>query len=275
MSEFLPTLLPEGAPLVIDAFDEVAALYMGKGGVREIKRKILGLPEYREPGHENNAEHQWSVAIASKTLYYNRDALGINFGTNFDISRTVDIDLVHDCAEGQSPTGDVDAMNDDPVIQSAKKENEIAVFEAIELRARWLGWVAQAGVEAVKKKTPEAKFGSDVDSLLAMRIILKYAPHRWLGINGEITTREKHDKMALTRLQTPFGHTVYEEMGRDFDKEEARRQEERLEPLFPYTENYGEFMRMTELYKAFKGRKEWPKRELVVDWQWPPPGRVS
>lgn len=262
----LATLDPERADDVIVALDEVAQLYMSK--VRKISRKILSIGRNPDIVQENNAEHQWSAVIATLTLWHNRDALGIGFAPDFDITKSVESQAIHDVGESFSETGDVDAMNDDPQTQTAKRENEIDAFDRLARTSKYLGWIGVSGRAAEEKATPETMFNSDVEKHLAIRVIRLYAPHRWLGINGEITTREKHDRIMGQKLLTPFGKTLYVAQRRDFDREEQRRRERRLQPLFPPTENYGHVMRESYLHQHYMGYKIWRPHKLTVDWDY-------
>jgi hypothetical protein len=249
--EQLPSLDAEHSAEALEAIDEVVKLYMN--GVRKVERRILSVPERNGIFHQENvAEHSWSVSLAVRTLWENRSDLALTFGNNFNIGLALAAADVHDVAE--SIAGDIDAMSEDPNILAGKDEEEEA-FREIEKNNKYLGWLAE------QKDRPEFKFSSDVDKHIGTRVICRYAPYRWWGFAGEITTREKHERIMRQKMRTQFGHTLYDEILRDFDNREAVKKERNQLPLFPPNEEYANLVRSSFLHKSMMGYRIWPDKK--------------
>jgi hypothetical protein len=229
-NNFLPALDPDRADEALRAVDEVVRLYIN--GIRKVERRILSVPDKVGTGpQENVAEHSHSLWLAIKTLWENSSDLGIEFGKDFDIGLALTAAQVHDIGESKSKNGDVDAMSED----------------------QYLGWLADAGIEAEQKEKVEYKFNSDVDKHIGTRIIALYAPYRWWGAGGAITTREKHERIMREKLLTPFGHTLFDAIQRDFDQREN---------IFPLTTQHGEAFRTSFTHKVLMGHRIWPSQGL-------------
>ncbi len=255
----LPTIQPETAAYAVEAIDEVNDLYMQ--GARTVLRRILSIPDH-DPrlAQENIAEHSWSVAMAARTLWENRGELGIGFHPQFDINRALSYCDVHDLAETKTEIGDIDAMCQDEKVLQAKTSQEIEGFRQLGRESKYLGWVVQLGIEAEQKRTPEAKFMSDVDKHVGTRIITRYARYRWWGFAGEIVTRDEHTRIMRGKLQTPFGHGVFDAIEEDFDRREAAifAESSTAMGLFPPSHEIAEIMRTSFLHKMLMGKKIWP-----------------
>jgi hypothetical protein len=251
-NNFLPALDPDRADEALRAVDEVVRLYIN--GIRKVERRILSVPDKVGMGpQENVAEHSHSLWLAIKTLWENSSALGIEFGKDFDIGLALTAAQVHDIGESKSKNGDVDAMSEDALVIDSKQHDEITAFRAIDRTNQYLGWLADAGIEAEQKEKVEYKFNSDVDKHIGTRIIALYAPYRWWGAGGAITTREKHERIMREKLLTPFGHTLFDAIQRDFDQREN---------IFPLTTQHGEAFRTSFTHKVLMGHRIWPSQGL-------------
>lgn len=249
----LPTIEAGGADEALLALDEVARLYMG--GVRRVRRHILSVPDAPRVPQENVAEHSWSVNLAVRTLWENRRDLGLNFDEDFDAGLALAYADIHDIGEtGQLM--DVDAMTEDPEVLASKNGIEAATFTEIGRNSKYLGWLANFGLRALQKESPEFKFASDTDKHIGIRVVTLYAPWRWWGIGGEITTREKHDRIMKDKLKTPFGHAVYDAINRDFDRREELAASKNATSLFPPTVEHGEAVCASGIHKTMMGYRK-------------------
>lgn len=252
----LPSIRPDAAPYALEAIDEVVERYMS--GARYVLRRILNTKDH-EPrfAQENIAEHSWSVGIAAQTLWENRGELGITFDSKFDIGKVLTYANVHDLGETETEQGDIDAMCQDQEVLAKKKDAEIAGFRQLGAKSKYLDWIVDRGIEAEEKQSPETMFMSDVDKHVGIRAITLYAPLRWWGFAGTITTREDHTRIMRRKLLTPLGHSVFDAIESDFDLREVRlaAREHGATVLFPPTRQAAEQMQNSFVYQLHMGER--------------------
>lgn len=109
---------------------------------------------------ENDVEHSWSVALMACAL-----APAVDPGLN--VGKIAQFAIVHDLVEVFAGDTSIFASTDD---HATKADREHAALTKIRQRYAAFPWLAATVAEYEQKASPEARFVSAVDKLLALQI---------------------------------------------------------------------------------------------------------
>jgi 5'-deoxynucleotidase YfbR-like HD superfamily hydrolase len=168
------------------------------------------------PHRENDAEHSWHVAFTLQVFWDNQEKLGINFPPNFDMQKALQFGIKHDIIEIWSE--DVDGTTQDLNLLRYKKDREVAAHKLIKEQYPYLNGIADIWEEYENKSKFEAQLISDIDKIIATRIICLDGGKKWQNWDGFPVTREEMCKRYRNKLITPLGHALWDELERDLDK---------------------------------------------------------
>lgn len=213
--------------LALQAIDEIITeIYLPFRGAQgyETERAVLVAPA-NAPHRENDAEHSWSVGITAQVLHDIRDEIGLEFPEYFDINLAAALSEIHDLPEIDS--GDVEAMNPDPSVIALKSLRERLAVRRIVAAHPNLRGVMERWQGYERKDTPEAQYISDIDKIMACRMIFLDGGKKWHEWNGYQTGREDMVTRIRAKLLTDMGHKLFNELEKDID---ANPQ------VFPYSE---------------------------------------
>ena len=205
------------ARLALEVIDEIITdIYLpfrGAEGYDTERAVLVAAPHV--PHRENDAEHSWNVDITGQVLYDVRHDIGLEFPENFDINKASVLCAGHDLIEIES--GDVEAMTPDPSVIALKSLRERIAARNLSEKHPNLRGVMQRWQEYERKDTPEAQYISDVDKILACRMIFIDGGKKWHEWNGYQTGREDMVTRIRAKLLTDMGHKLFDELEKDID----------------------------------------------------------
>lgn len=222
MSELLRNY-DEPEPRVFDAsralkiVDEIITdVYLPfRGGIGYRTERAILPEEPHVPHQENDAEHSWHVALTGYVLWDNRHQLALKFPEDFDIDLSQRFALVHDTPEIW--VGDIDAMCRDINLINGKLAEEEAGIRKMVNRYPYMRGIGTLASQYVLKDSYEAKYNSDVDKIVGVRMICADGGRRWQNWEGMKTSRRYMSDTTRAKLLTPMGHALFDEVEKDLD----------------------------------------------------------
>lgn len=221
------------ARMAMSVVDEIITkVYLPFRGAEgfETERAVLVAPPHAEH-RENDAEHSWSVGFTSLVFYDLREELGLELTPDFDIGLALAGVQVHDVIE--VPAGDVNAMTHDPNLIALKSIREQAAIRYFEEDCLYLGKTMERWQEYDRKDFPEAQYVSDIDKILACRIIFLDGGRKWHDWEGQITSRSVMVTRMRAKILTDMGHKLFDVLEIDLEnKPEVFPRDETID--YPY-----------------------------------------
>ncbi len=215
------------ARLAMRAIDEIITeVYLPFRGASGYgtERAILVAPPHA-PHRENDAEHSWHVGFTALVFYDMRQELGLNLPAGFDVDGAVTATNIHDVPE--IPSEDVDAMTPNTSLLELKNGREHAAFKYFVEKHPIFEGVMRRWQEYERKDTPETRFVSDLDKIVATRMIYLDGGTKWHGWEGYQTSREDMSTRIRAKLLTDMGHQLFDVLEADIDANPG---------VFPYLE---------------------------------------
>lgn len=191
---------------VIDGI--IKYLYMPFRGQEGFKteRAIL-VEDAHVPHRENDAEHSWHLAFTCQVLYYHRQELGLEFPPDFNIDKAVSYAIPHDVPEIRSE--DVDLMSPIDSHHTEKQQKELVAMEEMAAEFPWLKGIAELWHEYEPRDNQESQFVSDIDKLIALRMICHDGGKKWHDWEGYSTDRVLMLDKVGSKLFTNIGRQIF------------------------------------------------------------------
>lgn len=207
-----------GARAAMELIDEIIRdIYLpfrGAKGYGTERAVLVAKPHAMH--RENDAEHSWHLAFTVRVLWDARAELGLSFPPEFDIARAVQHAIDHDVVEIWA--ADVDALTLDSNHIELKREREAAALDRLTSLYPSLGGLAVRIKEYEDRQSPETQYVSDLDKILATRMIYLDGGKKWHDWEGQPVTKQHMVQVMRGKLRTPLGHALFDVIEEDVSK---------------------------------------------------------
>lgn len=205
--EFTQRPLPNFAALhVVDGI--ITHIYLPfRGQIGHKTERAILVEEPHVPHRENDAEHSWHLAFTCEVLYSNRENLGIDFGENFDIGLAIRESVPHDVPEIRS--GDVDMTSPVGEHHTEKQQKELIAMSELATELPWLNGISELWHGYEPREKFESQFVSDIDKLIALRMICLDGGTKWHSWDNYTTSKLPMLQTVWAKLYTHIGKQLF------------------------------------------------------------------